>query len=81
MSKGKGITRELDKLGRIVIPKSIRKALDIEVNDKLEVFSEGDRIIVKKYVPFCIFCGSDSELKEYGEKKICSECLSKLKEM
>ena len=56
--KALGIVRKVDILGRIVIPKELRDSLDIEDKDPLEIFVEGDRIILKKYNPSCIFCGS-----------------------
>jgi len=77
--KQKGITRDVDSLGRIVIPKSIRKALNINVKDKLEIHTEGDSIIINKYTPFCIFCGNDENIKDFNDKKICSNCLEKIK--
>lgn len=77
----KGITRDVDKLGRIVIPKSFRKTLNIDIKDKLEIYTEGDTIIMKKYAPFCIFCGSEENIKDFGGKKICAECIEKIKQM
>ena len=48
MSK-KGVTRGLDKLGRVVIPMSMRKLLNIGSDDTLEVHTEGNKIILEKY--------------------------------
>ena len=47
--KSTGIIRRIDDLGRIVIPKEIRKNLKIKENEVLEVFIENDKIILKKY--------------------------------
>ena len=47
--KSTGIVRKIDDLGRIVIPKEIRKSLNIENNDDIEIFTEEDKIILKKY--------------------------------
>lgn len=44
-----GITRPVDKLGRIVIPKEVRDMLRIERDDCLEIFIEDDKIILRKY--------------------------------
>ncbi len=77
--KQKGISREVDSLGRIVIPKAIRKQLGIEEKDKLDIRTEGETIIVTKYTPFCTFCGSEEELSDFAEKKICKACLDKIK--
>jgi len=47
--KSTGITRRIDDLGRIVIPKEIRKNLKIKENEILEIFIENENIILKKY--------------------------------
>ena len=50
--KSTGITRRVDDLGRIVIPKEIRKNLKIKENEVLEIFINNDEIILKKFSPF-----------------------------
>lgn len=77
----KGITRGLDSLGRVVVPMSIRKMLNITTDDTLEIYTEGDKIIIKKYTPFCVFCGSENEICDYEGRKICKSCINKIKEM
>lgn len=76
--KALGIVRKVDILGRIVIPKELRDALDIEDKDPLEIFVEDDRIILKKYNPSCIFCGSSNDVVLYKEKLICEECIKSI---
>lgn len=50
--KATGIVRRIDELGRIVVPKEIRRTLRIRENDPLEIFTSGDgEIILKKYSP------------------------------
>ena len=49
--KSTGIVRKVDELGRIVIPIELRSVLDIEVKDALEIFTDDDKIILKKYQP------------------------------
>lgn len=49
MLKSTGITRKIDELGRLVIPKEIRKTLKIKNGDDLEIYVEEDKIIMKKY--------------------------------
>ena len=78
--KCSGIVRKLDDLGRICIPKELRRTFNINVNDTLEIFTEGEQIILKKYQPACIFCGEASEVVNYKGKKICKHCLKELKE-
>ncbi|AXH99586.1 AbrB/MazE/SpoVT family DNA-binding domain-containing protein [Sporosarcina sp. PTS2304] len=47
--KSLGIVRKVDHLGRIVIPKELRKSLLIDKGDPIEIFAEDDRIILRKY--------------------------------
>lgn len=49
--KSTGVVRKLDQLGRIVIPKEIRNSYDINEKDPLEIFVDGEHIILKKYSP------------------------------
>ncbi len=78
--KATGIVRRLDKLGRIVLPKELRRVFQIDDEDELEIYVEDDRIILKKYIPTCVFCQSDKGIVEYKDKNICEDCLKELKE-
>lgn len=49
--KETGIVRRIDELGRVVIPKEIRKTLRIKEGDPLEIFTEKDELVFKKYSP------------------------------
>ena len=73
--KAIGMIRNLDQLGRIVIPKETRKAFDINEGDPVEIFTDGDKIILKKYNPGCHCCGSMDHLTEVLGLKICPSCL------
>ncbi len=70
MIKSTGIVRQLDDLGRLVIPKEIRNRFDIKSGDSLEIFIEGDRIILRQYHPVDIFTGDAKDLVEYKGKKV-----------
>lgn len=76
--KSTGVVRKLDKLGRIVIPIEMRKTLDINLQDPLEIFSEGNSIILRKYAPGCVFCGEVSNTIQYKGKLVCQNCLNQL---
>lgn len=78
--KSTGIVRKLDELGRIVIPMEIRNTFDINSRDSLEIFTEDDKIVLKKYEPCCIFCGSSKDNFLYNDKRVCKECANKIKE-
>jgi len=77
--KSTGIVRKVDELGRIVIPIELRRTLDINIKDSLEIFVEENTIILKKYEPACIFCGESRNVIEYKSKKVCPSCLKEIK--
>ncbi|NIK12721.1 AbrB/MazE/SpoVT family DNA-binding domain-containing protein [Alkalibacillus almallahensis] len=49
--KSTGIVRKVDELGRVVIPIELRRTLDINVKDALEIYVDDDQIVLKKYQP------------------------------
>ena len=73
-----GIVRKLDKLGRLVIPKETRRAFNLNGRDPVEIFTDEDKIIIKKYNPGCQCCGDMKDVKEYKGIKICKKCLNEL---
>jgi transcriptional pleiotropic regulator of transition state genes len=80
MMKSTGIVRRVDELGRVVIPIELRRTLDIAEKDALEIYVDGEHIILKKYEPACIFCGQAKDVAQYKGKNICSKCLDEIKE-
>lgn len=72
--KALGIVRKIDELGRICVPIELRRTLDIDEKDGVEIFVDGDMIILKKYQPSCIFCGDYKEVTHFKGKLICSSC-------
>ena len=78
MSKSHFI-RKIDELGRFVIPMEIRKILDIKEKDSLGISLVDNGIFIKKEAPYCIFCNSNSDLKFFNSKNICTNCIQKLK--
>ena len=72
--KSTGIVRPVDSRGRVVLPIELRRILDIEKDTSLEVYVDEDRIILKKYQPACIFCGSADEITSYAGRNICKAC-------
>ena len=80
--KSTGIVRSLDAVGRIVLPMEIRKQLGItERNDALEIYTEGDKIILKKYAPDCVFCGSEKNIIQFKGKNICAKCKKEMESL
>lgn len=78
--KSTGIVRKVDELGRIVLPKEIRDTMDIKEKDALEIFTDADQIILQKYQPSCIFCGNADDVIYFNKKRVCTECIEKLKQ-
>ena len=76
--KSTGIVRKVDELGRVVIPIELRRTLDIEEKDALEIYVEGEHIILKKYSPACIFCDDARDVTQYKGKNICKSCLTEM---
>lgn len=72
--KSTGIVRKLDELGRIVLPIELRRTLDLAEKDAVEIYVEGDSIILRKYQPNCLFCGETKHLAEYKGRQICQKC-------
>ena len=77
--KSTGIVRRIDDLGRVVLPVELRRTLDLEVRDPVEIFIEGDAIVLRKYDAACLFCGATRELLSYRGKQICRSCLRRLR--
>ncbi|MEW6046433.1 MAG: AbrB/MazE/SpoVT family DNA-binding domain-containing protein [Bacillota bacterium] len=79
--KSTGIVRKVDELGRVVIPIELRRTLQINEKDALEIYVDGEKIILKKYEPACIFCGNADNLRRFHEKNICLDCLHQLRQV
>ncbi len=72
--KSTGIVRRVDDLGRIVLPMELRKILNIEPRDSLEIFTDNNKIILQKYEPQCIFCGETDNISLFKMRNICEKC-------
>jgi len=78
MLKSTGSVRKTDELGRIVIPIGIRRNMDINNMDAVEIYTSGEYIVLQKYQPVCIFCGESDEIIKYQGRNICKNCLVEL---
>lgn len=79
--KETGIVRRIDDLGRIVIPKEIRRTLGIKESDPMEIFVQGDQIILSKYAPGCVLCGEiRDDMKSFNGRIICKPCVEVMAE-
>jgi transcriptional pleiotropic regulator of transition state genes len=76
MTKTSVIVRKVDDMGRFTLPKQVCRTLNIQGYDSLEVSVDGDRIILRKCEPACVFCGNANEVRQFKEKSVCQPCLS-----
>lgn len=84
MKKATGMVRRVDDLGRLVLPKELRRVFDINTGDAVEIFVTGEEIILRKYQPVegCTLCTSiaDDYLELGTAARICPECARLIKE-
>lgn len=78
MLKSTGVVRRVDDLGRVVIPKELRRTLGINELDAVEIFTNGEHIVLRKYVPGCVLCGNLEELHTIEGKQVCLSCRIKI---
>lgn len=78
--KSTGIVRKVDELGRIVLPIELRRTLGIEEKGRIEIFVDGESIILRKYQPACIFCDNAKDIINYKGKNICPDCIRAMNE-
>lgn len=74
--KSTGIVRKVDELGRVVLPIELRRTLGIDEKDALEIYVDQEKIILKKYEPACVFCGSADDVQIFRSKNVCLDCAS-----
>lgn len=79
--KPAGVVRKVDQLGRIVLPKSLRKRYQMNEGDPVEILVQGDHIILERYRPKCVFCGSMEQVAEFKERSICAQCLAEMNQL
>lgn len=73
-----GTVRRIDSVGRISIPAQLRCMHNINTDDFMELYQEGTYIILKKYVPKCVFCGGAEKVETFKTKFICQNCMNNI---
>ena len=74
-----GITRPVDDLGRIVLPKELRTSMGIREGDRLEIMATGEHIVLAKALPCCVICGSTKNaMIEVDGTNVCRPCAERL---
>ena len=78
--KSTGIVREVDDLGRLVLPKELRTTMGLDINDPMEFYKDGDDIILRRFNSGCHFCGSIENRTFFKDKFVCESCIEELKD-
>lgn len=79
--KSIGIVRKIDALGRIVIPKEMRKMLYLAEGDPVDISAENDTIVIRKSGTVCVFCGKNGgDLSTFRGRSVCASCLREIAE-
>lgn len=78
--KATGIVRKVDELGRIVLPVELRRILNIAEKDSIEIYSDGEAIVLKKYQPACVFCDGAKDIMVFKGKNVCRNCVKDMEE-
>ena len=72
--KATGIVRKVDELGRFCLPKELRRTMNIDMGDTLEVYVDDAQVILKKYESGCIFCGNAQDIRNFKGTNVCRAC-------
>ena len=72
------ITRKLDSLGRIVLPKSFRDALALKNGDNIAMLMVGDDVILRRNMAVCFACGSQNDVQKHKKGYFCCDCRERL---
>lgn len=75
-----GIIRQIDELGRIVIPIEIRKRFGLSEKDPLEISVKDETILLSRPRSICVFCGKSSSVEEHRGRSVCRTCIAELTE-
>lgn len=69
-----GIVRKVDEVGRLVLPSELRRTHGLNEGTAVEIFVDGEAVMLRRYEPLCVFCGGGDELRFHHGKRICSTC-------
>ena len=73
-----GYVSKIDSLGRIVIPKPVRKMYEMEKEDAVEILAKDNGLLIRKYKPSCVFCGETENIIVHEGHNVCEACIKKL---
>ena len=76
--KATGIVRKIDELGRITLPRELRRTLVLQETATAEIYTDGKGIILRKYAPGCAFCGSVNDIRYIHSTPVCNICANNM---
>ncbi len=76
-----GTVREIDELGRIVLPAEIREKLGVRKRDSVEFFWRDGHLVLGRHEPACAFCGGKDGLATFAGENVCRACRAKISEL
>lgn len=76
-----GIIRSLDPMGRVVIPKEMRKLLNVMDGDKVRIIKKNNSVVIKRVADSCLVCGNEQDLIEYKDACLCRNCVKEMDRM
>lgn len=76
--KSTGLIRKLDPLGRLVVPVNLRQTMSIEPGDPMEIYMDGNTIVLRKHQNGCSICGDEGKMTFFYGKTICNKCVSEI---
>ncbi len=84
--KPAGIVRKLDRLGRIVIPKELRRGFNLNLDENVVISSDGEYIMIKKVANQCQICGEKESIKNVVEDGkdpyyLCDRCIKSISKL
>jgi AbrB family transcriptional regulator, transcriptional pleiotropic regulator of transition state genes len=74
-----GITRTLDRLGRVVVPAELRRSLGIRDGDEVAITERDGEVMMRKVTPHCAICASGEGLTDLRDKHLCQECVREIR--
>lgn len=76
--KATGIVRKIDNVGRLSIPREILRVMAIELETTVEFLTDdGGLVMLRKYVPGCVFCGSvEPDMQTVCKRNVCRACIA-----
>ena len=76
-------TGKIDEIGRILLPRELRREFHVEAVTDLDIYIDNERIVLQKTLPVCKICGEKNNLTQIAEKGvfICDSCRRSVQEM